>query len=283
MKFRTLLALPLALAPLALAGCSDSTGSAAGGQVQIRFGVAQSGANASLAAAGPRFAAGDPLVITGTNGTLTVTDIKLVVSRFQLRGADGSSCGATTSASDDRNGGDDDGPDHESGECEFNAGPQFVTLPLDGSQLTVTTGTVPPGTYTSVRFRVKNLDFDDDDDHDDDDNAAAQQALLATIRQQIADWPAKASMLVTGTFTPAGGTARNFRAFLRAEVRLTLPINPPLTVAEGTNTAQVAVLLDPAAIFRAGTTVVDLSQFNGRVAEFDAEHGFESEGRHGPG
>jgi len=287
MKARTLLALPLMLAPLALAGCSDSTGSAAPGQVQIRFGVVPQGARASLAAAGPRFAAGTPLVVTGSNGTLTITDIRLVVSRFQLRGADGSSCGATAAGvhTDRQSGGSDDGPNHEAGECEFQAGPQFVTLPLDGSQLTVTTGAVPAGTFTSVRFRVKNLDFDDDDDHDDDDNAAAQQALLAQIRQQVADWPAKASMLVTGTFTPTGGTPRDFRAFLRAEVKLTLPINPPLTVAEGTNTAQVAVLLDPASFFRTGTTVVDLSQFNGRVGEFEneMEHGFESEGHHGSG
>jgi hypothetical protein len=280
------------LAPLALAGCSDSTGTAASGQVQIRFGVAQ-GARASLAAAsGPRFATGTPLVVTGSNGTLSITDIKLVVSRFQLRGADGSSCGATAASgvSADRGssgGGSDDGANHErgEGECEFQAGPQFVTLPLDGSQLTVTTGAVPAGTFTSVRFRVKNLDFDDDDDHDDDDNSAAQQALLAQIRAQIADWPAKASMLVTGTFTPTGGAPRTFRAFLRAEVRLTLPINPPLTVAEGSNTAQVAVLLDPASFFRTGTTVVDLSQFTGGVVDFrdGAEHGFESEGHHGSG
>lgn len=289
MKAKTLFALPLVLAPLALAACSDSTGSAAGGQVQIRFGVAQ-GARASLAPeAGPRFAT-SPLVITGTNGTLSITDVKLVVSRFELRGADGSSCGATTASgvSADRSGGNDDGAgheaEHEAGECEFQAGPQFVTLPLDGSQLTVTTGTVPPGTYTAVRFKVKNLDFRDDDDHEDDD-AAGQQAvadLFTQIRAQVPDWPANASMLVTGTFTPTGGTARDFRAFLKAEVKLTLPINPPLTVAEGSNTAQVAVLLDPASLFRSGTTVIDLSQFNGHVGEFEAEaeHGFESEGHH---
>ena len=121
MKYRLVLALPFVLAPLALAGCSDSTGSAAPGQVQIRFGVAQ-GARASLApAAGPRFAAGTPLVVSGSNGTLTITDIKLVVSRFELRGTDGSSCGATDDSAvrADRSGGSDDGTEHQAGECEF--------------------------------------------------------------------------------------------------------------------------------------------------------------------
>jgi hypothetical protein len=225
-------------------------------------------------------------VVTGTNGTLSITDIKLVVARFELRGADGSSCGATstTTASTDRSGGSDDGANHEAGECEFQAGPQFLTLPLDGSQFTVTTGAVPPGTYTAVRFKVKNLDFRDDDDQEDDDSAGQQAVatLFNTIRQQIPDWPANASMLVTGTFTPTGGTAKDFRAFLRAEVKLTLPIDPPLTVAEGSTAASVAVLLDPASFFRTGTTVIDLSQFNGKVGEVgtEAEHGFHGEGHH---
>lgn len=290
MKSRSLLAYSLVIAPLALAACGgDGTGATAPGQVQIRMGVSTGGVSASRAADGPHFATTTGLTVTGTNGTLNITDIKLVVSRFELRGADGSSCGATTATGvhTDRSGGSDDGANHEAGECEFQAGPQFLTLPLDGSQLGVTTGTVPPGTFTAVRFRVKNLDLRDDDDHEDDD--AASQAAVATlfnsIRQQVPDWPANASMLVTGTFTPTGGTAKDFRVFARAEVKLTLPLNPPLTVAEGNTGAQVSVLLDPASFFRTGTTVMDLTQFNGRVAELEAEaeHGFESEGHHGSG
>lgn len=287
MKARTLFTLSLLLAPVALAACSgDGTGTSAAGQVQIRMGVS-TGARASLAPAGPSFATGTPLVITGTNGTLSITDIKLVVSRFELRGADGSSCGATTASGvhTDRSGGSDDGAKHDAGECEFRAAPQFVTLPLDGSQLTVTTGNVPPGTYTAVRFKVKNLDFRDDGDSEDDDAAtrSSVDSVFNAIRAQVPDWPAQASMLVTGTFTPTGGTAKDFRAFLKAEVKLTLPITPPLTVTEASSTAQVSVLLDPANFFRTGTTVIDLSQFNGHVGEFEneTEHGFESEGHHG--
>jgi len=97
MKSRSFLAYSLVLAPLALAACGgDGTGATAPGQVQIRMGVSTGGVNASRAAAGPRFATGTGLTVTGTNGTLAITDIKLVVSRFELRGADGSSCGAAT-------------------------------------------------------------------------------------------------------------------------------------------------------------------------------------------
>jgi hypothetical protein len=268
MMARTWFALSLLAAPLALAACSgDSTGTAAQGQVAVRMGVARTGA-AARADAGLA-AVGGPLTVTGSNGTLSITGIQVVVAKFQLRGADDTGCDGIRA---------DD-------ECEFQAGPFFVDVPLDGSQLNVTTGAVPPGTYSSLRFRVKNLDIDDDDDGSDDDDATPAQvtALFNQIRAQVADWPQKASMLVTGTFTPTGGAPRTFRAFLRAEVKLTLPINPPLTVGEGSTSSAVAVVLDPASFFKTGTTVVDLSQFNGRLGEFkvEAERAFHGEGHHG--
>lgn len=276
MKLRTLFAAVLATSPLALAACSDSTGSSAPGQVQLRFGVASGGLalkapTGALAAA----AVGGPLAVTGDNGTLSITGIHVVLDRFQLRGVHDQPCTGTTGAADDKGAGDD------AGECEFEAGPLFLDLPLDGSQLTVATGTVPPGTYDNVRFRVKNLDAGDDDASDDSDDAA-EAALFNQIRAQFADWPAKASMRVTGTFTPTGGAARPFTAYLDAEVRLTLPITPPLTVAEGSNTAQVAVLLDPSVLFKTGTQVIDLSQFNGKLGQFEfRDGGFRGEGHHG--
>jgi hypothetical protein len=263
-------ALPLLVAPLALAACSgDSTGTRAKPQVAVRMGVSRTGA--ALRSSGGLAAVGGPLAVAGSNGTLSITGIQVVVARFQLRGTDGVACDGTRAAD----------------ECEFQAGPFFVDVPLDGSQLNVTTGAVPPGTYSSLRFRVKNLDVDDDDVGTNDDDATPAQvtALFSQIRAQVPDWPQKASMLVSGTFTPTGGAPRTFRAFLRAEVKLTLPINPPLTVAEGSTSSAVAVVLDPASFFKTGTTVVDLSQFNGRLGEFkvEAERGFHGEGHHGNG
>ena len=275
MKLRTLFTAALAAAPLALAACSDSTGTDAPGRVQLRFGVA-AGARALKAPAGALAAVGGPLAVTGDNGTLSITGIRVVLDKFQLRGVHDQPCTGGAGASDDD--GDDD-----SGECEFDAGPLFLDLPLDGTQLTAATGTVPPGTYDHVRFRVKNLDSRDDDDAGDDDNDdAAEAALFQQIRAQFPDWPAKASMRVTGTFTPTSGAARPFTAYLDAEVRLELAITPPLAVTEGSSTGQVSVVLDPAAIFRTGAQVVDLSQFNGTLREFEFRAGgFSGHGGHG--
>jgi hypothetical protein len=272
MKLRTLFTATLAAAPLALAACSDSTGTAAPGQVQLRFGVA-SGALALKAPAGGLAAVGGPLAVTGGNGALSITGIRVVLDRFQLRGVHDQPCTGGAGASDDN--GDDD-----AGECEFDAGPLFLDLPLDGSQLTVATGTVPPGTYDHVRFRVKNVDSGDDDADDDSDDAA-EAALFQQIRAQFPDWPAKASLRVTGTFTPTGGAARPFTAYLNAEVRPELPISPALAVTEGTGTAQVAVLVDPAVMFRVGANVLDLSQVGG-VPRIEFRDGvFRGEGHHG--
>lgn len=272
MMARRLWALSLLLAPLALAACGgDSTGTEARGQVTLRMGVSRP---ASLQAGEGVAAVGGPLAVTGTNGTLSITGIQVVVARFQLRSANDVPCTGATGTGDD--------------ECEFQAGPFFVAIPLDGRQLNVTTGALPAATYTHVRFRVKNLDDDDDDDGSDDDNVtpAQVQALFNQIRAQIPDWPRKASMLVTGTFTPTGGAPREFRAFARAEVRLTLPINPPLTVGEGNTSSSVTLVLDPASFFKTGTNVIDLSQFTaGRLGEFkvEAERGFRGEGGSGRG
>jgi hypothetical protein len=274
MKLRTLLTAALA-APLALAACSDSTGTSVPGQVQLRFGVA-SGALALKAPDGPRAAAGDPLAITGANGSLSITSIRVVLDKFQLRGVHDQPCTGTAGSSDD-NGATDD-----AGECEFEAGPLFLDLPLDGSQLTVATGALPSGTYDHVRFRVKNLDAHDDDANDDGDDAA-EAAVFGQVRAQFPDWPARASMRVTGTFTPTGGAPRQFAAYLNAEVRLELPISPPLVVAEGSSTGQVSVLLDPSALFRVGANVLDLSQVSG-VLQVDFRNGaFHGEGHHGGG
>jgi len=276
MKLRTLFSVALAAAPLALAACSDSTGTNAPGQVQLRFGVA-SGALALKAPAEGLAQAGGPLAITGANGTLSITSIRMVLDKFQLRGVHDQPCTGTAGANDDNNGVDDD-----AGECEFEAGPLFLDLPLDGSQLAVATGAVPPGTYDHVRFRVKNLDSADDDESGGDDNDdAAEAAVFGQVRAQFPDWPARASMRVTGTFTPTGGAPRSFAAYLNAEVRLELPISPPLAVTEGSSTGQVSVLLDPSAIFRTGANVLDLSQVSGVLRIEFRDGAFRGEGHHG--
>ena len=249
-----------ALAASLLTGCAD--GPLGGGpgddaRVQLRFGV--SGAPSSSA----RFQTGgtEGLVVTGSNGTLSISDIRLVVAEFELDGDDDvNPCQAT-------GGGDD---------CEdFDAGPMFVDLPLAGGPVAVGAGDVPPGVYDEVEFEVEDLD-------DDEENATERQRIEA-LRQQILaqfpDWPRDASMLVVGTFTPTGGAARPFRAFVEAEIEIELGLSPALTVAEG-GTGSLDVTLDPQAIFRSGNTVLDLSTASARTRlEVEIENGFSGRGR----
>lgn len=252
----------IVLAASLLAGCSDSPlGGGPGDQarVQLRFGTTAGAALTSSA----RLQTGgtDQLVVTGANGTLTISDIRMVVAEFELDGDDDvNTCGAT-------GGGDD---------CEdFDAGPLFVDLPLTSGPVTVGSGDVPPGVYDEVEFEVEDLD-------DDEENATERQRIEA-LRQQILshfpDWPRDASMLVVGTFTPTGGTARPFRAFVEAEIEIRLDLSPALTVGGG-QTGSLDVTLDPQAIFRSGTNVLDLSTANGRtLLEIEIEDGFRGRGR----
>ena len=257
----------LALAPLAVAACGGDSPSGPGGdegRVALRFGVVGAGASTASVPGGPRLqTSGGSLVLTGGNGTLTIDDIRLVVAEFELKGDDDvSSCG-------DRAGDDD---------CDdFNAGPMFVDLPLSADPVSVSTGDVRPGTYREVDFEVEDLD-------DDEENAAERQridALWQQIRAQFADWPRDASMLVTGTFTPAGGQPRAFRVFFEAEIEIELNLNPPLVVTEGSSPRDVSILLDVPSIFRQGANVMDLSQRNGQLVEFELELEDGFQGRSG--
>ncbi|HEU0012940.1 MAG TPA: hypothetical protein VFQ45_04615 [Longimicrobium sp.] len=257
-------ALVAAAAMTALAACDGGTG-ADGGRVAVRFGLA-SGAGASLQAAdGPAYQAnGEELVITGANGTLRIGDLRLVVAEFELDGDDDvNRCADADSV------GDDDGDDCD----DFNAGPMFVDLPLAAGGTQVSTGEVRPGTYREIEFEVEDLD-------DDEENPAERQrieALLGQIRQQFPDWPRRASMLVSGSFTPTGGAAQPFRVFLEAEIEIETALNPPLVVAESGGTRTVEVLLDPAAVFRQGANVINPATHSGEL-ELELETGFRGRG-----
>ena len=249
---------------LALSACGDNPFARSGGEarVQVRFGVESGQAPASAA----RFQTNgtDQLVISGANGTLRIDDLRLVVAEFELKGDDDvDTCGLQPGAADD---------------CEdFDAGPLFVDLPLGGGTVPVATGDVPAGVYEEVEFEAEDLD--------DDEENAAERARIAQVRQQILalfpDWPPKASMLVVGSFTPAGGQPVSFRTFVEAEIEIETELNPPLVVAEG-ESRSVEVLLDPAALFLSGGNVLNLAQPAGRLElEVRIRNGFR--GRSGPG
>lgn len=268
------------------AACGDSTSIAVGDSVSLNFRVATTGAAAvgPSRVAGPQRVAGPPMAIEGTNGTLTLDEVLLIVNEAELRAADGSCGGAAptggASATDGASGGDDPANDRGSGDgCEgFDAPPRLLDLPLDGQPVSAVTATIPAGTYSELDFEIDDLEHDKSDATD----AAAIDALRSDILASIADWPDEASAMITGTFTAAGGSAVAFRVFLKAEIEVEMALDPNLVVddAGGTN-RDLTVDIAPQKWFtNADGTVLDLTQYDydttQQLLEFEVEmeHGF---------
>ncbi len=252
-----------------LAACGEGTGPT--NPVTIKFGTA-TGPAGSVASASSSLdgapAAAQQLVVTGSNGTLTITDIRLIVDEFELKRAEEAA--------------DCDVEPQPEGCADFEARFLFVDVPLSGAPLTVATDDVPQGTYDELEFEVEDIETDADEPEDVAD-AQLAQALLNTIRQTFADWPDKASMVVVGTFTPTGGAAKSFKAYFEAEIEVELEFPPPGLVIGDTPEA-VVIELSPSLWFKkADGTVTDLSQFDFPTTqqlvkfELEIEGGFDLE------
>ena len=111
-----------------------------------------------------------------------------------------------------------------------------------------------------------------------DESVAALRQALADARAAYPDWPARASMVATGTFTPAGeGKAPvEFTTFFRAELKVKMELQPPLVVDDAGASRTILVTLRPDAWFlRDNGRVLDLSALDfsatKRVVEFKPE------------
>ena len=126
------------------------------------------------------------------------------------------------------------------------------------------------------------VDADDPDEVADADLIAA---LLVTVRNRFQNWPDKASMVVTGPWTPKDasgvlGTPVAFETYFDADIEVEMDLIPLLTVAEGLASRDLTILLRPAAWFlRAGGTVWNLKDIEGQLVDFDLEikDGFDLE------
>lgn len=249
---RTGLLLVLAATPLLLTACESSTGLEDGARVRIAFTTAAGTAGSLAGVSLSREATGDR-VLQGPNGTLTITDVRMIVAEFELEGPD--ACGVP----------DEDG---ELEECEFNAPPSLLRLPLDGDAVVVATDEVPLGTYTELEFEIEDLDEDEDD-------RERTRAGIADVRSQLRGAfprvPDEASAVVVGTFTPTGGAPRPFTVYLDADVEVEIDLVPPLVISEQGASRTVTVQLDPARWFVQGGQVLDLSLFNERLLELEDE------------
>ena len=235
-------------AGLLLAGC-DMLGGGSNTGVAIKMEVAGASGSNLRAGHAALTAADEGLVLVGTNGTLAITDVRLIVDQFRLkRDKRATEC-------DGKRGDDDDACEH------FSAPPTLVDLPLGGEAITVATTAVPSGTYDRLHFRVKDLDWDDDDDRDDDDRELDD--LAEEILEDFPNWPEDASMMLVGTFTPTGGTVRPFTVFADADIKVMLGLNPPLVISDDEANRDLTIQINPALWFRNVTgAVMDLSAYD---------------------
>jgi hypothetical protein len=252
-KFRVI---PCALFVFA-AACGDATGSS-NGRVVVRFGTEASSARSNVSGTDAAFsiAAADELVVTGTNGTLKIEDIQLMVSEVKLKRAENSVC---------RHENKDEGH-RANDECrKFEGGPFLIDLPLGGGIVTVLEAEVPEGTFRAVEFEIDDFEMDDDDEDNERQRASE---LFAQLRVLYPNAPARANMVVKGTFTPSNGNARPFIVYFDADLELRFRFEEPLVVEEG---GGITVRVNPARWFEIGNRVRDLSALNGQLVEFELE------------
>ena len=274
---------PLLLAlGLTVAACDEGTGPNDGARMTAGFSI-ETETTLALAPSLSRAADGE-ILLTGTNGTLRITDVAFIVGEFKLEGAT-AACGADDDDdfdddSDDDGDSDSDDSDDVDGDddCdELETGLYFVDLPLDGDLAPVLSATIPAGTYTEFKLEVEDADLDEAEDDDDGDRIAA---LIADIEAAgYTDWPEDASLVVVGDFTPTGGVARPFVSYFEAEIKVEMELDPALVVDGESGTLDITI--DPVAWFtEVNGAVIDLSAFDyattGAVLEFEAkmEHGF---------
>lgn len=236
----------------ALAACGDSTGVDGGATVDVAFTTTSSTATAGTSAFDET---GQPSAITlpGTNGTLVIETIHVIVSEIELEG---------TLASCEEGIDDDD--------CEeVEQGPFLVEIPADGSSLQVASATVPLGTYNELEWEVEDLDFDDDDDQQE--TAAVRADIESVFGAGV--WPSEASMAVTGTFLAEGETTPTpFTTFFAAEIEVEMDLVPPLELTTEGASRELTIVLSPELWFlNLDGTVMNLALLSGELVEFEAE------------
>jgi len=240
----------------AIQGCDSSATSSTAGRVAMQINAvvppsaASTGSTASATQANDVVASG-PITLTGTNGTLVIDDLQLIVSRIRLKRAAGD-CESADSSSTCR---------------KFKGGPFLVSL-LDGTAADVVTADVPEGNYTALEFRAQNLDPSDDDEIEEDGNVKNVELLIAELRNSYPNYPRKASMVAHGTFTSTEGTSSPFTVYFQAEIEIRKSFAEPFRVPAD---AKVVVDLDAASWFMQGTKVVNLAAQDGKTLRFELE------------
>ncbi|HEU5210996.1 MAG TPA: hypothetical protein VFU06_16490 [Longimicrobiales bacterium] len=250
------------LLPVFAVACSENT-TAPSDSTLVRIGFSTSGATALFAGGSPT-AAG--LTVEGTNGTLVIDDLRLVVGEFELEQEEddclpgGAAC------------------------VDFESLPFLVNVPLDGGTVQVASDNIPAGVYRELEFESMDFEYDDDaddvDGDDEDDRPVEVQAALTQILEQLRavypDLPLGASMVARGTFTPTGGSPQPFTVYFDAEVEIEMELNPPIELP-ASDGSMIVVNLRPELWFVRDGQVINLAAYDGRLIELEVEFedGFE--------
>jgi len=186
----------------------------------------------------------DSLDVVGSNGTLEISDIRVIVSELELEG--------------------------DADSAEFEAEPTFLDLPLDTTDVApVAAGDVPQATYNEFEFEVEDVDLEENEDDEQ-----ALQDLHDQITGDFPNWPEGASMAVVGTFTPEGGTPQKDTAYFEAEIEVEREMDPALEVTGEGFSRTLTVKLDPTRWFSNNDgTVWNLPEraAGDELIEFEAE------------
>ena len=244
-------------------GCDLASDSGSQSQLTLQFNTASSSGSAKTSSATLQ-SSHDSLLVEGSNGILQIDDIRFVVGDFELEKSEGE-CEDTANEDD----------------CEeLETNYFFVDLPLQSDSINLGTNAIEAGLYEELEFELDDLEIDSDDDAEE---RQQKEELLAEIRQTFDDWPAAASMIVTGSFESSQGGATPFKVYAEAEVEIELAFNPPLEVTGDEVTKVVRVNINPVDWFlNTDGTVRDLSQYDyantGNLLEFEVEieNGFKS-------
>jgi len=259
-----------------LAACDGST-TTPGAVVQADVAFRATSGAAADAVSGSSAAPARVITVEGSNGTLELEELHVIVAEFELERMGADDCDDDSSShdsdddsmDDDSSGASDSDDSSDDDDCEeFEAPPAFVNVPLDDGEVVEVSAPVAPDTYEEIEFEIEDLD-------DDDEDGESASEILSEIRSAFPDWPDDASILVTGTYTADGEEPVSFRVYFEAEVEIELELDPPVTIADDGDPT-FTVELNPGSWFTDGSGQVrNLAELDydetGTVHELEVE------------
>lgn len=194
----------------------------------------------AFASAATTVVPGEPLILDGTNGTLRVDSILLLVGRVRIDDGENACTPPTASP------------------CVTFGDIGLVPLPLAFDPHVVRSIDVSDVTpLTTIRFEVRPL-------------GQIEESVASDVRATHPEWPDSAAALVTGTFRRAGDAPAPFRSYLLASFEMAAPILGPAPRADSLT---FIIAANPLAWFsRPKGEVLELSYFDhattGRFVDF---------------